>query len=94
MTRISWEQALDELSERLDAVDCSEHPERALGPFEPPAVAEPLPEALRSRVEALIARTDALAGRLQDELDDVRAELRRLPRVPRQPGRSRFEVDA
>ena len=94
MSAVSWEQALDEFTERLDAVEDAEHPARAIGPFEPPAVTEPFPASLLARAEELIARSEAVAARLVAELGEVRAELRRLPKVPRQPGRSRFEVDA
>jgi hypothetical protein len=88
---VSWIDALTVMEARLEAIESGHE----AGPFEPPAVDEPMPAALVGRAEAVVARGDAMQERLEAESARIRAELRRLPRraAPTQ-GRARFEVDA
>jgi hypothetical protein len=85
----SWDAALAELSERLDAAEAVLELTGAgitaapLPEFVPPAVDGPLPAALADRAAALVARGEALAARYAEASAKVRAELQRLPRTPK-----------
>lgn len=93
---IAWERALGDFEARIAAA------ERALDAGEPvtldafaePPVEGPLPAPLLQRATACRDRGLALEERLAAELTRVRAELRRLPRVPRAGRETRFETRA
>jgi hypothetical protein len=93
---VTWEQAIEECEARLDAASAAlEHRAPAeIAPFSTPAVDGPIPAALVERARACSARSDDLSARLTDELERVRLELRRLPRMPRAQGEARFEAQA
>jgi hypothetical protein len=99
MTTASWTRVLDDCEARLDALAATmttaTPPE--ISPFLPVATAEPIPAELVPRARALVDRSAELEQRLANERDRVRAELRRLPRMPRTPGpgsEALFEVKA
>jgi hypothetical protein len=77
-----WEDALAGCEARLDA------------PFEPPPVDGLIPAALVDRARQCATRSDELQTRLAAELERIRLELRRLPRMPRAPQEHRFDAQA
>ena len=93
---VAWEQAIAGIEANVDAAEralaAGTAPE--LAPFTPPALAEPLPAELADRARACRDRNDALAARIGGELDRIRSELRRLPRVPRSTHEARFDAQA
>ena len=93
---VTWEHALEECEARLDsaAVALDRGTPAAITPFSLPAVDGPIPAALVERARACSARSDALSARAADELERIRQELRRLPRMPRTAGAARFEAQA
>jgi hypothetical protein len=93
---VTWEDALAELEARLVAAEAALELAEPAGmePFEPPAVDGLLDPALADRARALLTRGEDLQARLEAERDRVRADLRRIPKLPASPGVSRFEVTA
>jgi hypothetical protein len=93
---VTWEDALTECEARLDAAESALDPRTAVpvAPFGPPAVDGPLPAPLAERARACCERGEALASQLAGELDRIRAELRRLPRMPRAPREAHFDAQA
>jgi hypothetical protein len=87
----TWEDALAGCEARLDAA------EAALEAGNPTEVApfEPLiPAALVDRARQCATRSDELQTRLAAELERIRLELRRLPRMPPAPQEHRFDAQA
>jgi hypothetical protein len=93
---VSWEDALAELEARLVAAEAVLELAEPVGlePFVPPAVDGPLDPALADRARALLTRGEDVQARLEARRDQVRADLRRLPKLPAPQGKSRFEVSA
>jgi hypothetical protein len=93
---VTWEQALTECEERLDAATTAlENGKPAsVAPFSPAGIDEPLPSALVERALACSNRSVELSERLAGELERIRLELRRLPRMPRAPRENHFEATA
>jgi hypothetical protein len=93
---MTWEHALTECEARLDAASAAleRRIPGAIPEFSVPDVAGPIPDELADRARACATRSEELEGRLTDELDRIRAELRRLPRMPRAESENRFEVQA
>ena len=93
---VTWEHALAECEARLDAASAAGErlPSGGIPAFAPPEVAGPIPEALVERARACSVRGEALQAELAEELERVRQELRRLPRMPRAQSETRFEVQA
>jgi len=91
---LSWEAALDECEARLDAALASlDHTAPGVvTPFSPDEIEGPLPAALVDRAQACCTRGQELERRLADELERVRRELRRLPRVRQAPHQARYEA--
>ncbi len=97
MTTQSWERALDELEARLELADAILELNGELEPLPPftePAVDGPLPAHLAGRAHAALARSEAAQARMERQVEQIRAELRGLPRLAPPPPRSRFDVDA
>lgn len=93
---ISWEHALTECEARLDAASAALECRTpgAIPAFVEPEVDGPIPEELADRARACAARSEELEAQLAGELDRIRGELRRLPRMPRAQSENRFEVQA
>lgn len=93
---VTWEQALTDCEARLDAAAAAleSGTPTAIAPFAAAEIEGPLPTGLAGRAQACSARGDELSARLADELERVRLELRRLPRMPRAEREPRFEVQA
>jgi len=93
---VPWERALDECEARLDAVTAALEAgtPAAVEPFSAPAVDGPVPAHLEGRAEECSTRGEELRARLEQELEDIRAELRRLPRMPRKPREVHFDAQA
>jgi hypothetical protein len=94
---VPWEDALDECEARLDAAAAALEtgaPAAAVTPFSAPAVDGPIPAHLAVRAEECSARGEELRERLERELEDIRAELRRLPRMPRTQREAHFDAQA
>jgi hypothetical protein len=93
---VTWEDALADCESRLDtaaaALDLGKPV--ALAPFADPEIAGPLPAELAGRARACSERGLELEERLSGELERVRVELRRLPRMPRTQGEARFDAQA
>ncbi|WP_435745204.1 hypothetical protein [Microbacterium sp. PMB16] len=75
----AWLTVLDRFERALDAADEQLDPE----PFEPPA--GPVPEELRERAEAVLARQQLMIGGLMTSRVNVARELAALRRVPTTP---------
>lgn len=92
----AWEHTLAECEARLDAATAALEQRAAVpvAPFSPPAVEGPIPESLAERARECAERGDRLQERLQDELERIRAELRRLPRMPRAQREAHFDAQA
>jgi hypothetical protein len=95
MTR-GWERALDDCEARLDAAGAllERGGAPAVNPFSTPAVTGPIPTELVDRARLIVDRGEALEQQLTDRQQVIRAELRRLPRMPRPAGRNRFDTKA
>jgi hypothetical protein len=93
---VTWEQALTECEARLDAAATAlaKGTLASVVPFSPSEIDEPLPVALAERAQACATRGEELSERLAAELERIRLELRRLPRMPRAPRENRFEARA
>ncbi len=91
---VTWEHVLSDCEARLDAASSA----LELGlpaevtPFSATEVAEPIPAELADRARVCVARGEALEAPLVNELERVRSELRRLPRMPRAEREARFET--
>ena len=83
---ITWEDALTDCESRLDAATAALELGKpaAIAPFSEAEIEGPLPAELRIELEQRFAA----------ELERVRTELRRLPRMPRVPAGTRFEAQA
>ena len=92
----SWEHALDDCDARLDAVTAAlaAGTAPAVDAFAEPAVDGPMPAHLADRARECATRGEALHARLSNELDAIRAELRRLPRMPRAQREAHFDAQA
>ncbi|HEV7526396.1 MAG TPA: hypothetical protein VGP92_15610 [Acidimicrobiia bacterium] len=93
---VTWERALTECEALLDAAEAAlddGHP-LAIAPFGSPEVEGTLPSELAGRARVCSARSEEVAQRLSDELERIRLELRRLPRMPRAASENRFEAQA
>jgi hypothetical protein len=80
-----WEAALAECEARLDAAAAAPGAragEAEIAPFTAPEVDGPLPAPLVDRARRIVERAEVLEHRLTDEQGRIRAELRRLPRLP------------
>lgn len=75
----AWLTVLDQFERALDAADEHLDPE----PFEPPA--GPVPDELRERAEAVLARQQLMIGGLMTSRANVARELAALRRVPTPP---------
>ncbi|CAH0242874.1 hypothetical protein SRABI76_03047 [Microbacterium oxydans] len=75
----AWLTVLDQFERALDAADEQLDPQ----PFEPPA--GPVPEELRERAEAVLARQQLMIGGLMTSRANVARELAALRRVPTNP---------
>lgn len=62
-----YERVLDEQARMLDE-DPAAFGDASVATFRPPMVSVPLPETLRVRAEALVERTDELAGQAAERL--------------------------
>jgi len=93
---LTWERTLADCEARLDAAAAAleQGAPTAIAPFSAPDVEGPIPAALADRARACFARGEALEERLALELGRLRAELRRLPRMPRAQGEARFDAQA
>jgi hypothetical protein len=93
---LTWEAALDECEARLDAAVAAleRTAPGVVAPFSADEIEGPLPAALADRAQACCTRGQELERRLADELERVRLELRRLPRVPQAPQAARYEARA
>ncbi|WP_223628667.1 hypothetical protein [Microbacterium sp. EST19A] len=75
----AWLTVLDQFERALDAADEQLDPQ----PFDPPA--GPVPEELRERAEAVLARQQLMIGGLMTSRANVARELAALRRVPTSP---------
>jgi hypothetical protein len=93
---VTWERAIEECEARLDAATAAleRRGPGQIAPFSAPEVDGPIPADLVERATACATRTDDLSAQLAEELERVRLELRRLPRMPRPQGEARFEAQA
>jgi hypothetical protein len=93
---VTWEDALADCESRLDAAAAALELGKpvALVPFAEPQIADPLPAELEARARACSERGLDLEQRFAGELERVRVELRRLPRMPRTQGAARFDAQA
>ena len=92
----TWEDALAGCEARLDAAEAAldEGKPIEVEPFEPPSVDGPIPADLVDRARQCASRTDALQPRLTAELERIRLEVRRLPRMPPVAPERRFDAQA
>jgi hypothetical protein len=93
---ITWEEALADCEARLDAAVAALEAGRPVvtDDFETPDVDQTLPAGLVDRARTVARLSEELESRLADELERIRLELRRLPRLPRAQRESRFDVQA
>jgi hypothetical protein len=91
-----WEQAIASCEARLDAASAAlDHGDLSVvAPFVTPPVTGTIPDALLGRVRECASRGEALQLRLADELERIRLELRRLPRMPPARPENRFDAQA
>ena len=81
---ITWERALADCEARIDtALAGLERGEPVqIEPFSPDEIDGPLPVVLARRAPPCRDRGAELEERLERELERIRSELRRLPRMP------------
>jgi hypothetical protein len=93
---VTWEDALADCESRLDAATAALELGKpvAIAPFSDAGISGPLPAELADRARACSERGLELEARFAVELERVRVELRRLPRMPRVPAGTRFEAQA
>jgi len=93
---VPWEQALAECEARLDAVTdaLAAGTPAPVAPFAEPPVDGPIPAHLADRARECEARGEDLQQRLEQELEEIRSELRRLPRMPRAQRETHFDAQA
>ncbi len=93
---LTWERALADCEARLDAAEVALSRGTALpvSPFSEAEIEGPLPAALAERARECCARGAELEQRLSHELERIRLELRRLPRMPRAQSEARFQAQA
>lgn len=84
-----WEQALSECEARLDAAADTRAAE--IAPFTVPEVNGPMPATLVGRARLIVDRAETVGHQLAAEQDRIRAELRRLPRLPPAPHTTSFD---
>lgn len=94
---VTWERALADCEARLDAaataLDGGALP-ADIAPFSAPPVSGLLPAPLASWAQQLVDRGEELEQRLTSERERIRAELRRLPRMPSAAREARFDAQA
>jgi hypothetical protein len=93
----TWEHALADCEARLDAAAAALDRgvlAAEIAPFSTPSVPGPLPAPLASWAQQLVDRGEELEQRLTSERERIRAELRRLPRMPSAAREARFEAQA
>lgn len=91
----TWERALADCEGRLDrAAATLTGGTSDVDPFSAPALPIPMPAALVDHARELVRQGEALEERLTGEQDRIRAELRRLPRMPRAARQSHFDTKA
>ena len=92
----TWEETLEQCEARLDAavaaLEQGTTPE--VDTFSEPRVAGPIPPALADRARACSERGEELAELLARELERIRLELRRLPRMPAPQRDTHIDVSA
>ena len=93
---VTWELALADCEARLElaAAALASGTPTEITPFSAPELEGPLPEALVERAQACSTRGEELSERLGGDLERIRMELRRLPRMPRAPRETHFEAKA
>ena len=93
---VTWEHVLDDCEARLDAAGAAieQRGVPALAPFVEPDLDEPMPALLADRARDLLTRSAELEERLAGELERIRSELRRLPRMPAAAREARFDAQA
>jgi hypothetical protein len=80
-----WEQTLAECEARLDAAagaPAARGGATEIVAFAAPEDTGPIPVSLVGRAQLIVDRAEALERQLVGEQDRIRAELRRLPRLP------------
>jgi hypothetical protein len=85
-----WSDVLDEIEARIDLAEQGQSIS-----FAPPAGLGPMPQELAPRAEALLTRSALVEAALTERAEDLRAQLRRIPR--RQAGHTttnRFDIQA
>ncbi len=89
-----WEQALRDCEARIDttAAALNRGARARLDEFTEPVVGESLPAGLVPRARELVERGEQLERRLADEQARIRAELRRLPRMPAAQHTAKFDA--
>ncbi|HTL86903.1 MAG TPA: hypothetical protein VL856_17095 [Acidimicrobiia bacterium] len=96
-TTADWDALLDRLENRLD--DAARllvgEPTDALPPFEIPEMGSEMPTDRVARAQALVARGNEIEAQLRARTQEIRTELRRMPRVQAtRSGATRFQADA
>jgi hypothetical protein len=91
-----WEQAIASCESRLDAACAAldNGDPSPIVPFVTPPVSGTIPDALLGRVRECASRGEALQAQLAQELERIRLELRRLPRMPPARPENRFDAQA
>jgi hypothetical protein len=92
-----WDALLDRLEDRLDDAErlLVGDPTEAVPPFEIPDIGTPLPADRLARAQLLVARGNAIEEQLRARTNEIRTELRRMPRVQAtRGGAARFQADA
>ncbi len=89
-----WEQALRDCEARIDttAAALNSGARAHLDEFTEPVVEQSLPSSLVPRAQDLVERGEALERRLAEEQARIRAELRRLPRMPAVQHTAKFDA--
>jgi hypothetical protein len=92
----AWELAIQDCERRVVAAEAAleNGDPAAVVPFAVPALDGEIPSALVDRARECAARGEALQAQLGDELERIRRELRRLPRMPPPPPENRFDAQA
>jgi hypothetical protein len=92
----AWEVAIAECEGRVAAAAAAleNGDPAAVVPFAMPALDGAMPPALVDRARECAARGEALEAQLADELERIRRELRRLPRMPPTAPENRFDAQA
>ena len=93
---VTWERVLDDCEARIDAAGAviGRRAAPELTPFAAPELEAPMPELLADRARDLLTRGVELEDQLARELERIRSELRRLPRMPAAAREARFDAQA